>query len=299
MKFALKSLVIASAFVAMGAAQATVTNQTLTVGGSVTDQGWTLSGLAGNGTLTFSDSLIGALNTAKVGIAAVDPATVSGVAGVTPGSYAKGGAVSAAAPIQSVTGKFDGTTLSVTNVLTAGGASQTTIKNGATNGAGFLDIKNLEVDIVNKIVYADLSGGNGFVSVNHYALWTFETLGGPTSFSVPNPAVKTDFLVNNDLHGLFFVNQADGLAKFSQALNLNSIGTSALKSVDNKASTTNIDNTLVGGAGGTAYGKAAGFGWINSSIKVTATPAIPEPSTYVLMGLGLVGLSLVARRKAK
>jgi len=298
MKFALKSLVIASAFVAMGAAQAATTTQTLNVNSSVTDQGWTLDKLSGNGTLTFSDSLISALNTAKVSIAPVSPATVSGVAGVAPGSYPKGGAVSAAAPITSVTGNFDGTTLSVTTVRTAGGAAQTTIKNGATNGAGFLEIKNLEVDIVNKIVYADLSGGNGFVSVNRYALWTFEALGGPTSFSVPNPAVKTDYVVSNDIHGLFFVNQADGLAKFTQALNLNSIGSSALKSVDNKASTTNIDNTTFGGTNA-PYGKAAGFGWINSTIKVTATPAIPEPSTYALMGLGLVGLSLVARRKAK
>jgi hypothetical protein len=26
---------------------------------------------------------------------------------------------------------------------------------------------------------------------------------------------------------------------------------------------------------------------------------VPEPSTYALMGLGLVGISLVARRRAK
>ncbi|MES2091527.1 MAG: PEP-CTERM sorting domain-containing protein, partial [Pseudomonadota bacterium] len=32
-------------------------------------------------------------------------------------------------------------------------------------------------------------------------------------------------------------------------------------------------------------------------IGTVSTPAIPEPSTYALMGLGLVGMSLVARRR--
>jgi hypothetical protein len=41
-----------------------------------------------------------------------------------------------------------------------------------------------------------------------------------------------------------------------------------------------------------------GWGSISSSIVFTARE-IPEPSTYALMGLGLVGISLVARRRAK
>lgn len=36
---------------------------------------------------------------------------------------------------------------------------------------------------------------------------------------------------------------------------------------------------------------------VNVFTKATATTTIPEPSTYALLGLGLVGISLVARRK--
>jgi PEP-CTERM motif len=307
MKFAQKSLIAVAAFVALGAAQA----ETLTVNGTLTDTAstgtsWTLSGLNGNGTLNFSDQLISALNTAKVGLTQVSPATLVAPKDVngnylkaidTNGDGRKEASVYAAAPVQALGGNFDGNVLTVSTVVTSGGAQQITVKNGATTGPGNLTISNLRVEIGDRAgfagtIYADLSSTTaGFVNKTGYALWTFDELRGPTTFSVPNPEQQTVFNVNNSLHGLFLVNQTEGLDVFTQALALNtSIGRPALRGVDNRTSTTNIDPLT---------GKVAGFGWITSSISVTATPAVPEPSTYALMGLGLVGISLVARRKAK
>ncbi len=288
MKFAIKSLAVATAaFMAMGAAHAA--SQTLTTSNSITgvDAGgttWTLDQLSGSSTLNFSSLLITALNTAQVKLGEVAPASLVAPTSTTTAGVVKYISAAAAAPVTALTGDFDGNTLSVTKMTTAGGATQTTIKNGATNGPGFLSISNLNVDLTNKTVYADIDGANGVGQVSQFALWTYANITGPTSFSVPNPAVKTVFSVENTLTGLF-ASQAS-MDMFAKALNLNTIGLGALKSVN--------DPTKGGGAG---------FGSIVSKINVTATPTtatpqVPEPSTYALMGLGLVGISLVARRRA-
>lgn len=44
--------------------------------------------------------------------------------------------------------------------------------------------------------------------------------------------------------------------------------------------------------------KTLNFGTLTSTATVAAAPAVPEPSTYALMGLGLAGATFVARRRA-
>ncbi|TAK92936.1 MAG: PEP-CTERM sorting domain-containing protein [Aquabacterium sp.] len=265
MKFNMKSLVVAAALVAAGAANAS--SLTLTPGGSVTDQGWTVSGLSGSGTLSFSSDLLGALYAGSVDVAQVDPAQVTIVGSLADGGFTQ---VSAAAPITGLTGTFDGTTVSVSQVATAGGALQTSYADDFTNSGGSLEIKNLRVDLGAKIVYADLVGGNGVGEKNGIALWNIGSITGPTSIT----AAEGTFTVTNHLSQLSITDQAFGY--FIDSLGIMTGGYGVLQGIKD-------------------------YGSIDSTITVTATkvPSVPEPSTYALMGLGLVGMSLVARRRAK
>lgn len=269
MKFALKSIVAAAAFVAFGVAHAGAT-LTLPVNGSVTDQGWTVSNLSGSGKLAFSSALVGALNSGGITVTAVAPA-ISDIVTRTNGQYKS---VAAAAPVTSLSGSFDGTTLSISSVGTAGGALQTALVDpeGFASTGGSLSITNLRVDLGAKKVFARLEGGNGVGVVDNLYLWDIANITGPTSFAAV-PGVTTSV---NSLTGLSI--NAPAFDLFAKSLGLTAAGIAALQTVTD-------------------------FGKIDSTISVTATamatPAIPEPSTYALMGLGLVGMSLVARRRAK
>ena len=109
MKMTLKTLAAAAAFVAAGVANAGTI--TLPTGGSVSDSNFDFSGLSGSGTLTFSSTLIGALNAGGVQVAQVDPAVVTTTT-TTPTS-SKYKTVSAAAPVTSLNASFNGTSLAV------------------------------------------------------------------------------------------------------------------------------------------------------------------------------------------
>lgn len=265
MKFALKSIIAATAFVAMGAASAEAIS--LPVGGSVTSGITTFSKLTGSGTLTFSANLVGALNTGGISVAEVAPAT----AAITTRSNGQYKTVAASAPVTSLDGEFDGTSLQVTKVGTAGGALQTAESDpeGFATTGGSLSITNLQVDLAQKRVYATLTGGNGVGTVDNLYLWDIAAVNGATSFAA-TPGVTTSV---NSLTGLSIRPEAFQL--FSQSLGLTDAGIAALNTVTD-------------------------FGKIDSSISVTVT-AVPEASAvvYALMGVGLVGLTAARRRAAK
>ncbi|MDI1348531.1 PEP-CTERM sorting domain-containing protein [Aquabacterium sp.] len=292
MKFK-KCLPAACAFMAVsGMAQAS--SYTLEKNASITDQGYTVSELSGEGVLNFSNVLLTALNLASVKLSAVEPATVAYSTSTSSTGIVRyvNGSVSAKAPVTSITGTFDGTTVNVTGVQTSGGSLQSVTTSQATLGPGSLSISNLRVDLSRYTagttasidIYADLSGGNGFASLSNYRLWTADTLTGPTTFTV-NGAPQL-FSATNTLSGIFLANATDIDSIFVKALNLNNTGRSGINSVNNRT-LTNVD----------------GFGKITSTISAFAQPVtapVPEPGTLAMLGLGLAGIAAVgsARRRA-
>jgi len=265
MKFAFKSIVAAAAFVAAGVASAA--SVTVAVGQTV--NGVTL--VSGSGALAFSSTLVGAINSSSIEVKAIGGAT-----GVTPTNPRNGfyTSVSVAAPFVSLT--YDTVSNNVTNALTSGGALQTTLdpntglagSDGTTNTGGTLSITNINADLVNKKVYVTLTGANGVGTLNNFYLWDIGTVGGSINYGAGTTTTT--------LSGLTIAGGAtgDAFAKFSQSLGLTTLGKNALGSVTD-------------------------YGTITSTVVASAAPSVPEPSTYALMGLGLVGISLVARRRAK
>lgn len=262
MTFVLRSIVAAAAFVAFGAASAATV--TITPGATVAAENWTFSDLDAASSFVISSDWLGAINGAGVTVSALDASTTLDIAVRTNGQYKS---IAATSPVASMFGSFDGANINLNGLSVSGGAklSAKVDPEGYASTGGTLEIKNLHADLEQMRVYATLDGGNGVGLVKDLYMWDIGTVAGDTAIAAAEGVLST----NTTLSGLMIQQPAFDLVV--KALGLNAIGVVSLQTV-------------------------ADFGSIETKATLNAT-AVPEPSTYVLMGLGLVGMSLVARRR--
>lgn len=261
MKMSFKPVLLATALLIAGGAQAAETIS-INTGADLVSGNTTFSALSGDGTLAFSDLLLGALSIANITTTSAAPGVVTET-DVT---------IEAKAPVTTLTGSFDSAagTFTATKVNTAGGATMTATgllpngkKNSATTG-GSLTVTNLTVDLASKAIYADLIGGNGVGLKSQVHVWDYATIDGATTVSTADGVHTT----TNSLKTLTIKQEAFDI--FASSLGLTTFGKGSMAGIED-------------------------YGVINSSISVT-TAAVPEPSTYAMLASGLAVLAFAAKR---
>jgi hypothetical protein len=279
-----------------GAAGITVTEQWRARNGDKAvypTQALAIASLSNPGTIGTAGPLATTANTAGVTrVAAKAGSTLASVSAITTGPNT-GNIQSASAVGKSIqTGTFISGTLTGGNMV----------------------IENIRFDIANKEVHAKVSGTfdpyenadgdivpSATTVVNDMVLWTFAGAGDITGPTRLNPA---SILSANPVAAL----TADGF----QLLNTDNSGAKPKYTVLAVDEFANLQITAAGrqffidslGLGPTGVGaldavnsSLGGWGKVASNL-VFEVQEVPEPSTYALMGLGLVGISLVARRRS-
>ena len=321
MKFTMQSIALAAALVASNLAFArTITlqaGQSVQISdpqGGVRSVSLPFSG--GSGSLEFSNGtgvlggvpttavggLVGALNVGKVIVTGVDDALVNQQTFKVGRSMARA-VVNIAASVQSVS--LDDQTGQVLTVNSFGGARQEAATLDGVLDGGRVTVRNLKFDLAHKTVYADLTGqalqidgtyGPEQQSLNT-ALWSIGSIQGPTAIP-PTALLAASQGDTSQLQALGFQNvTANGGFNGGVSFNASNVLSNLKVTPEGFQFFATSLGLTEGSTGYTTLNSVnqQSDGW--GSIQSTLVFAVPEPSTYALMGLGLVGITLVARRR--
>lgn len=209
--------------------------------------------------------------------------------------------------ISSISAVIDGPSAGSFQVLSVnGGTTLSGTRIPGTLTGGDVQVGNIRLGIANGQVIADLSGTLAAIGTKpavaynapNTVLWTFDPVAdvmGPTQIN-PTSLFATDRVT---------ALQADGYTNIQQSLDGWTIAFTANSTINNlkltSAGATFFTNALGLQSTGQDALKAAngslGNKWGSINTSMTFITVVPEPSTYTLMGLGLVGLCWVVKRK--
>lgn len=242
-----------------------------------------------SGAFVFSTTLLDGYSLASATVGAVDGATdiidTDGSYSGTPGTV-----IGASAGVTGVTFNPDNTIASITS---SGGNFQSFPAGGvpAVSTGGYLTVTNLTYNGATNQIDATLNGtdtnGNPMptltTAVFNIGTLAYSTDGGATFNTIASPSTFAwapgSYQIQASGLTLASTTGANNVKDyFIQSLGLGSLGTTVLNVINDPTKT------------------PAGFGTLTTSVTIKA---VPEPSTYAMLGVGLAGVAASAWRRRK